>query len=227
MSKRKRYELTIDDIQGALDRISLVTEPAIEVDFFYFSADNRFKFKIEDEEQRIVTGPAMIPDLDIGRRDEITGEIFDVWFSKETVRKCAELYFKNSDINSTNIEHGEVGNSIYEGITTIESWFIDIENGKTGGKNYGDNINDGTWMVSQKIDNDDVWEDFIKTGFVKGFSIEGTFIQNFMKNKFRKDKISSFTTRDNINRLKEIDKMFKDGVDESIIVEEIKKFNIN
>ena len=31
----------------------------------------------------------------------------------------------------------------------------------------------GTWMGSVKVDNDEIWNDYVKTGKVKGFSIEG------------------------------------------------------
>jgi len=184
MDNLKRVELTIDDLEGSLDRISLVSEPAIEVDFFYFNKVNNIKFAIQNEEKRIVTGPAMIPNMDILRIDPITGERFMVYFSKDTVRKAAEIFFKKSDINSSNLEHSfEV-----DGVTVFESWLVDIANGKSGGKNYTDMV-DGTWMISYKIDNDVVWNDFIKTGIVKGFSIEGSFIQNFMKSKFSEEEI--------------------------------------
>ena len=33
----------------------------------------------------------------------------------------------------------------------------------------------GTWMVSVKVNNDQIWEEFVKTEKVKGFSIEGFF----------------------------------------------------
>lgn len=179
MEDLKRVELTIEDLDGSLDKISLVSEPAIEVDFFFFNKQTKkteIKFQVEDEEKMMVTGAAMIPNMDILRVDPVTGEEFLVWFSKDTIRKAAEVFFKRSDINSTNLEHEfEV-----EDITVFESWFIDKKNGKGGGKNF-QGLPDGTWMVTMKIDNKEVWENFIKTGLVKGFSVEGMFIQNFFK----------------------------------------------
>lgn len=175
-----RTELTIDE-ESTLDFISLVEEPAIEVDFFYFNKQNKavapkvLQFKQTDEEQRIITGPAMIPLQDIPRVTD-DGEVFLVYFSEETVRKCAELFFKNSDPTKTNIDHSE---EVVEGITVYESWLVDSANGKGGGKNF-ETAASGTWMVSYKIDNDDIWNEFIKTGKVKGFSIEG---KNFKTGK--------------------------------------------
>jgi len=40
---------------------------------------------------------------------------------------------------------------------------------------YGLDVPVGTWMGSVKVDNDDIWNDYVKTGKVKGFSIEGYF----------------------------------------------------
>lgn len=166
----KRLELIIDEeINSELNFISLVEDPAIEIDFFYFGKhDNALNFKMASQEKRIVTGPAMIADLDIIRLDEF-GNQFMVFFSKETVRKAAELFFKQNNQNTTNINHeGDALN----GVTVFESWIVDNENGKSGGKNFED-IADGTWMISYKVESDEIWNDFIKTGKVKGFSIQG------------------------------------------------------
>ncbi len=40
---------------------------------------------------------------------------------------------------------------------------------------YNLNLPVGTWMVSVKVNNDQIWEEFVKEGKVKGFSIEGFF----------------------------------------------------
>jgi hypothetical protein len=40
---------------------------------------------------------------------------------------------------------------------------------------YGLDVPVGTWMGSVKVDNDEVWNDYVKSGKVKGFSIEGYF----------------------------------------------------
>jgi hypothetical protein len=175
----KRIELLIDEDENTLDFISLVEEPAIEVDFFYFNKEGKkqapklFKFEETDTDKRIVTGPAMIPDLDIPRIDE-NGDVYMVYFSKETVRQAAEIFFKKSNPNETNINHND---EVMKDVTVFESWIVDKDNNKGGGKNFED-IPDGTWMVSYKIDNDEIWEDFIKTGKIKGFSVEGSFVFN-------------------------------------------------
>jgi hypothetical protein len=42
-------------------------------------------------------------------------------------------------------------------------------------KKYGLDAPVGSWVVSMKVNNDLIWTDFVKTGKVKGFSIEGYF----------------------------------------------------
>lgn len=160
-------EWELDDIMGELQRISLVSDPAIEEDFVFFNAVE-MKFEATDEEKRIVTGAAMIPDIKILRRDD-KGEKYYGYFSKDTVRKAAELFFKKgSNTNPTNLEHEfEI-----DGVHVFESWIVedpDMDKSKTLG--FKD-VKEGTWMVSMKIDNDSVWDNFVKTGLVKGFSIE-------------------------------------------------------
>lgn len=184
----KRIRLRIDDLDGAsLDRISWVSEPAIERDFWAFSKEKKeMRFKVESEEQRKITGPAMIANLDIPRLDPNTGEEFMVYFTEEDIIDAQLSFFKNSDVNSTNLEH----EFDIEGVTLVESWIVDNKNGKGGGENFED-MKDGDWMVTWKV-SEDIWQEFIKSGVIKGFSIEGIFIQEFMKQKFGVDYTNQY-----------------------------------
>ena len=163
----KIVEWTLDDITGELQRISLVSEPAIEEDFMFFNA-NITKFKTIDSEKRVLTGVAMRPNIQIPRLDA-DGNLYYGYFSEETVVKAAEIFFqKASNTNNTNLEHQfEV-----DGIFVFESWIVeDPEIDKT--KVLGlSNVKKGDWVVSMKVTNDQVWENYVKTGAVKGFSVE-------------------------------------------------------
>lgn len=164
--EKKLIEWTLDDIMGDLRRISLVTEPAIEEDFMLFS-DVELKFKTLNEDKKIITGPAMRADIKIPRKDE-KGELYWGFFSKETVRQAAELFFrKNSNANRTNIEHEfEI-----EGVFVFESWIVeDPEMDKS--KLLGFSAKEGDWFVSMKVENDTVWNNYLKTGLIRGFSVE-------------------------------------------------------
>jgi hypothetical protein len=58
-------------------------------------------------------------------------------------------------------------------MSVVESWIVeDTEKDKTA--KYEMSVPVGTWMISMKVNNDDIWEK-VKLGEVKGFSIEGYF----------------------------------------------------
>jgi hypothetical protein len=168
MSELKLIEWQLDDIIGELKRISLVSEPAIEEDFLLFNNDGTIKFKTIDNERRVLTGPAMRPDINIPRKNEL-GELYYGFFSKDTVRKCAELFFKkNSNANNTNLEHEfEI-----DGAYVFESWIVENPEMDKAKELGFKNIKTGDWFVSMKIDNETVWDNYLKTGLIKGFSVE-------------------------------------------------------
>jgi hypothetical protein len=113
-------------------------------------------------------GAALIPNKPIFRRNDNTD--FYVYFSEKTVRRASELFFMNSMQNNATLEHEMEVN----GLTVVESWIVeDTEMDKS--KKYGLEVPKGTWMISMKVQNDDVWNNYVKEGKVKGFSIEGYF----------------------------------------------------
>ena len=161
-------ELVIDEENDevGVDAISLVESPAIEENFVALN-NHKVEFKTIDEEKRIVIGLALIPDKDIYRRQ---GEHeFNIIFSKDTVKKASELYLKRLKNNNATLEHEEE----IKGVSVIESWIVeDVKMDKS--KLYGLNAVEGAWVVTMKIDNDEVWKD-VKGGKYLGFSIEGFF----------------------------------------------------
>ena len=162
----KVIEWTLDDIEGELRRISLVSTPAIEEEFLLFSAVEMFR--TIDSEKRVVTGAAMRPNINIPRKDD-KGEIYYGFFSEETVRKAAQLFFKKgSNTNLTNLEHDfEI-----DGVYVYESWIVeDPELDKSKFLGFTD-VRKGDWFVSMKVENDIVWDSYLKTGLIRGFSVE-------------------------------------------------------
>ena len=165
-------ELVIDEeaeLYG-IDAISLVEQPAIESDFIAMNSQ-LLQFKTQDEEKRIVMGAALIPDKPIYRRNG--EEEYYVYFSKKTVRRAMELYFKNGNQANATLEHEHKIN----GLHVVESWIVEGEQDKS--RMYGLEVPVGTWMVSMKVENDAIWEKFVKEGSVKGFSIEGYFANKY------------------------------------------------
>ncbi len=166
-------ELTVnEDDNTGVDIISFVESPAIEVDFMYFNDKKTERFKTVDEDKRIVVGAAMLPNEKIIRYDA-DGKPYFVYFSEETVRKCAELYFKRSKQTTTNIDHED---EILKGVTVVESWIVENP-AMDKSKHLGyEDIPSGSWFVSYKVDNNTLW-DKVKAGEVLGFSVEGLFTQ--------------------------------------------------
>jgi hypothetical protein len=164
----KVIELVIENETDGIEAISVVDRPAIEENFIALS-ENQLKLAEVSEEKRLLMGAALIPDKKIYRVNEKTKEEFYVYFSKDTVRKASELFFINSNQNSATEQHAKV----IKDMTVVESWIIeDTEMDKS--KKYGFDLPVGTWMISMKCNNDDVWNK-VKQGEIKGFSIEGYF----------------------------------------------------
>lgn len=172
MENKILIELFIDenDHDNALDIISFVSEPAIEKNFMYFNVDKKkYEFKSTNEEKRIVTGPAMVPNQEIIRVDA-EGNPYFVFFTEATIEKAQEMFAKYGQTKTTNYEH-EVG---MRDVSVVESWIVtDPTNDKANALGFKD-IPKGTWMVSYKVDNDNLWQ-MVKDGQVMGFSIEGVF----------------------------------------------------
>lgn len=170
-------ELVLDEMQElmGIQAISIVENPAIEEDFVALKTQ-KVEFATQNNEKRILMGAALIPNKPIYRRN---GEDeFYVYFSKDTIRKASELFFQNGNQNKSTLEH----QAELQGLSVVESWIIESEE-QDKSRLYGLEMPVGTWMVSMKVNNEDIWENYVKTGKVKGFSIEGYFVDkvNFAK----------------------------------------------
>ena len=155
-----------DEVSG-IEAVSIVENPAIEEDFVALKSQE-FKFAEVNKEKRILMGAALIPNKPIYRANE-ENEYY-IYFSRDTVRKASELFFIKGNHNKSTLEH----QMPLEGLVAVESWIVEDKE-KDKSKIYGMDMPLGTWMLSMKVLNDDVWNNYVKTGKVKGFSIEGYF----------------------------------------------------
>jgi hypothetical protein len=179
-------ELIIDekDEQSGIDAISVVMSPAIESNFIHLSK-HQVELKEIDAEKRIIMGAALIPDKQIYRKNDKTKDEYYIYFSKATIRKASELFLMNANQNNSTLEHSQK----LKGLSVVESWIIEGENDKS--KNYGFDLPQGTWMISMKVNNNEIW-DKVKLGEVKGFSIEGYFadkLEMSLKNNDMEEKV--------------------------------------
>lgn len=161
------YKMKIDesDLTG-VEYISLVDFPAIEKNFVAMS-DVKLYASLNDKQ--ILTGPVMIPDLCIYRNDPKLGEYYVVFDANE-ISKISKKFNKEQRTLGINYKHQS--NSQVNSAVIIEQWFItDKQNDKSN--SFGFDLPVGTWMVSVYIEDKDFWTNEIKTGNVRGFSIEG------------------------------------------------------
>ena len=165
----KTYELIFPEGGIGVFKVSLVKNPAIETTLMKFSSEEKMYFS--NEEKRVVYAPAMIPNKMIFRND-IQGEPANVFYTAETIEKLQQNYFRNKGNFSTNLDHAD--NNI-EGVFPFESWIVQNKEIDKS-KDMGFDVPNGTWMMGHKIDNESVWNDYIKTGKIDGLSIEASLL---------------------------------------------------
>jgi hypothetical protein len=168
MEELDTIELFIDEekSEDGVQAISLVEYPAIEENFVALSS-HKVEFKTINEEKRIIVGLALVPNKKIYRRSK--NYEYNIMFSEETVKKASEIYLKNLRNNNTTLEHQE----LTTGVSVIESWVVE-DTSMDKSNLYGLNAVKGAWVVTMKVDNDEVWQD-VKDKKYLGLSIEGMF----------------------------------------------------
>ena len=164
----KRYEGKYNKKSKGVFAISLVNAPATGEHYIAMAKQDKIvKFAKVDEEQRILMGLVLQPDQLIYRVDE-DGNEFEMFFSAETIKDFSQNFFQSGFQLNSKLEHDEP----IEGVTFVESWLV--ENPKVDkSAAFGLEYPKGSWLVSMKVDNDDIWNNYIKTGELKGFSIDG------------------------------------------------------
>jgi hypothetical protein len=173
----KIVELILDENEelNGIEAISIVENPAIEEDFVALKSDE-IKLAEVNQEKRILMGALLIPNKPIYRR---SGEDeYYIYFSKDTVLKASQMYLMKGNQNNSTLEHQYSLN----GLSLVESWIVEDEVHDKSRK-YDMKVPMGTWMGTVKVNNEDVWNDYVKTGKVKGFSIEGYFVDKMERPK--------------------------------------------
>ncbi len=173
----KIIELVLDENHEdtGIEAISIVENPAIEEDFIALKSDE-IKLAEISKEKKLLMGALLVPNKPIYRQ---TGEDeYYIYFSKNTIEKASQLYLKNGNQNNSTLEHQHQ----LSGLTLVESWIVE-DDVKDKSRLYNMNVPIGTWMGTVKVNNDEVWNEYIKTNKVKGFSIEGYFADKMERPK--------------------------------------------
>ena len=171
--------------------VSLVDRPAIKKNWNAFK--NEQKFQIISEDKRIISGCAMLADTPIFRNDATFGDYY-VAFSKHTITKIVQKYFKKGYQNNVNLMHDP--NQIETGVTMFESFISDKSRGIPPMAGFED-APDGSWFCSMLVENDAVWQQ-VKEGKINGFSIEGIF--NYAP-KVNKDQVKMQKIKDILEQI--------------------------
>lgn len=177
------YEAFLSDEETGIFKISLVESPAIEVDFVAYSENKKpIQYAIVKDKQELV-GALLIPEQLIYRNQD--GKEFFVKYTSESIAKIAEDFIANKRIDAINEEHSTRMADAY----VIESWIIEDEE-KDKSVLYSFNLPKGTWMAKVKIKDTDYWNEKIKSGEFKGFSIEGVLMHEYTNQTVEMSSIS-------------------------------------
>ena len=170
--KIKKFRVGTDSETYA---ISMVEEPAIEVDYVALAKQEEREVKLSSDERHICYGPALIPNKDIYRNN---GEQeFYINFTEESIVKMSQDFMKEYRQHEVTLDHESEADEVY----IVESWLVE-DPYKDKANALGFNVPKNTWMVGMKVNNIEVW-DRVKAGELKGFSVESMIsLEEFSKN---------------------------------------------
>ena len=177
-------ELTIEDISQGIDATALVENPAIQRNWMAFKEHKDFKFKTHNEDKRILAGALMVADFPMYRN--MNGKEFFVKFSSETIEQLADRMVLNNKLTAFNFEHDS--KKELADMHIQQFFIINTELGVNTPIGF-EELPNGSLFAFVKVNNEQVWNDYVKTGVVKGFSIEGNFAtkEEFSEQTFLKE----------------------------------------
>ena len=163
----KKAIIDVEDSEMGLKTVSLVSDPAIQINWIKFNKQSEIKLAIQNEDKRIIFTPVLIPNQLIYRN--IAGEEFNLMFDKETIEQVEQKWVKDNLSSTVDIEHSS---KLIDGVTFFESVLLNNERFATA-KGF-EGLPEGTWFLTGKVESDDVWTK-VKSGEINGVSIDGLF----------------------------------------------------
>jgi len=185
------FELMInEDINddAEVNFVALVDRPAIQRNWNAFK--EKYKFEISSEDKRIISGALMLADTPIFRSDVTHGDYY-VMFSKDTIFKIAQKFFKKGYQANVNLMHDP--SQKVDGVVMFESFISDKDRGILPMKGFED-APDGSWFGSFKVEDDETWAK-VKNGDVRGFSVEGIFEYGKAQKKSKEEEMMEMIYR--------------------------------
>ena len=163
----KKAIIDVEDSEMGLKTVSLVSDPAIQINWIKFNKQSEIKLAIQNEDKRIIFTPVLIPNQLIYRN--IAGEEFNLMFDKETIEQVEQKWVKDNLSSTVDIEHSS---KLIEGVTFFESVLLNNERFATA-KGF-EGLPEGTWFLTGKVESDEVWSK-VKSNEINGVSIDGLF----------------------------------------------------
>lgn len=192
------YEATITDENCGVFKVSLVTNPATEVDFIAFDENKPIvKFAVDNKVEHMVSGVIMLANSPIYRRTADNFEYY-ITYSPDTIKQMAEKMIFDGVGSNVNIQHKD-GTDV-DGVNLTELYIIDRERGIA--PEYFKDVPNGSLIGTYKVHNPDIWA-MIENGEVLSFSLEGMFQVEEMFNKQEVNKENN-KEKMKINRIKEM-----------------------
>lgn len=162
------FDVLINDKdESGVDFISLVDEPAMELDWLVFSYNTEVDiFELDftvDKEKKMLYGVFIIADKLTYRNDKKKGEYY-VRFRPDQIEKIVRKFSKSNNNKNINFQHGDniVKAHVVDSFITNDMVKVD----------FGYEVPSGSWVGSIHIEDDEFWQNYIKTGSLKGFSVE-------------------------------------------------------
>lgn len=165
------YEVQIDNTEKTgVNIISMVNEPAIDELFIKMNKTIEAQLQLASEDKQIVIGAVLVPDRHIYRERVKNGktESFNIVFRKDVIEQISEKFLNSTSLNNVDIEHNEI---LLNKVNIVGSYILSDELKD----NRFSHLPNGSWIVAYKINDKTVWNEQVKQGKVKGFSIDGFF----------------------------------------------------
>lgn len=161
-------------------QVALVDDAAIESDYMVFAkeTEERYAFKELDKSKNLLMGYFMIADLEIPRFDKNRGA-YKVVFPKESIDKIVRNFSKNG-LNKNMNEMHNTGN-LLDGVYVLHQWQLDSDMGIKAPEGFKQEA-DGSWFAVVRCENEEIYQKALD-GKLRGFSIEGRFIEEEVFNK--------------------------------------------
>lgn len=195
MDKLPLYKIKVNEdltSNEGIDFVSLVDYPAIESNWIAFNKQPQKTYF--DTDKQMLYGAILIPDKPIYRFSQDMGE-YNVTFPVESVialvRKL-QAQKKTINLNYQHQKDSQITDAVIQ-----EIWLTGV---KDKSQDFGFNHPVNTAMVGVYIGDKKFWNEEVKSGNVKGFSIEGFLDMELksIKHKMNTQKFVSATTTEGV-----------------------------